>query len=59
MIQHGKLAVVIVAAAECDRSQELGRRVLRLDELPGSDIEDILRSEVPTEHQYSLAETPD
>jgi prevent-host-death family protein len=57
--QYGKPAVVILAAAEYERLKELDRRVLRLDDLPDSDIEDMLRSEIPTEHQYSLADIPD
>jgi prevent-host-death family protein len=57
--QYGKPAVVILAAAEYERLKELDRRVLCLDELPDSDLEDMLRSEIPAEYRYSLADIPD
>jgi prevent-host-death family protein len=57
--QYGKPAVVILAASEYERLKELDRRVLRLDDLPDSDIEEMLRSEIPAEYRYSMADIPD
>ena len=57
--QDGKPAVVIVAASEHQRLKELDRRVLRLDAMPDSDIQGMLRAEIPAEYRYSIAEIPD
>jgi prevent-host-death family protein len=57
--QYGKPAVVILAASEYERLKELDRRVLLLDEMPDSDIEEMLRAEIPPEHRYSLSDIPD
>ena len=57
--QYGKPAVVIIAASEYERLKELDRRVLRLEDMPDNDIEDMLRAEDPPGHRYSLADIPD
>ena len=57
--QYGKPAVVIIAAAEYARLKELDRRVLRLDDMPDSAIEEMLTADIPAEYQYSLADIPD
>jgi prevent-host-death family protein len=57
--QYGKPAVVILAASEYERLKELDRRVLRLDEMPDRDIEDMLTAEIPPDQRYSLADIPD
>ena len=57
--QYGKPTVVIIAASEYERLKELDRRVLRLEDMPDNDIEDMLRAEIPPEHRYSLADIPD
>jgi prevent-host-death family protein len=57
--QYGKPAVVIPAAAEYERLKELDRRVLRLDGLPDSGLEEMVRTEIPTEYRYSIADIPD
>lgn len=57
--QYGKPAVVILAASDYERLKELDRRVLRLEDMPDSDIEDMLRAEIPPEHRYNLADIPD
>jgi len=57
--QYGKPAVVILAASEYERLKELDRRVLRLENMADSDIEDMLRAEIPPEYRYSLADIPD
>jgi prevent-host-death family protein len=56
--QYGKPAVVILAATEYERLKELDRRVLRLDDIPDSDLDDMLRSEIPAEYRYSLSDIP-
>ncbi len=57
--QYGKPAVVILAASEYERLKELDRRVLRLDDMSDSEIEEMLRAEIPPDHRYSLADIPD
>jgi prevent-host-death family protein len=57
--QHGKPAVVIVAASEYERLKELDRRVLRLDEMSDSEIEAMVLAEIPTEYRYNLTDIPD
>ena len=57
--QYGKPTVVILAASEYERLKKLHRRVLRLEDMPDSDIEAMLRAEVPPEHHYNLADIPD
>ena len=57
--QYGKPAVVILAASEYERLKELDRRVLRLDDMPDSDIQEMLRAEIPPEYRYSIADIPD
>jgi prevent-host-death family protein len=57
--QYGTPAVVILAASEYDRLKELDRRVMRLEETADSDIEEMLRAEIPAEHRYSLSDIPD
>ena len=57
--QYGKPAVVIVAASEYERLKKLDRRVLRLDDMPDSAIEEMLAAKIPAEHQYSLSDIPD
>lgn len=56
---HGKRAIVTVEASEYAQRKEPGRRVLRLAEVPDSDIEAMPRAELPPEHRRSLAEIPD
>ena len=57
--QYGKPAVVILNASEYDRLKELDRRVLRLDDMSDAEIDEMLQSEIPPEHRYSLADIPD
>jgi prevent-host-death family protein len=57
--QYGKPAVVILAASEYERLKELDRRVLLLDQMPDSAIEEMLLAEIPAEYRYSLADIPD
>jgi prevent-host-death family protein len=57
--QYGKPAVVILDAAEYARLKELDRRVLRLDDMSDSEIEEMLQAEIPPQHRYSLADIPD
>ncbi len=45
--QYGKPAVVILLASEYERLKELDRRVLRLDDMSDSEIEEMLQSEIP------------
>jgi hypothetical protein len=42
-----------------NRRSQPDRRVLRLDELPDSDLEDMLRFEIPAEYKYCPADIPD
>jgi prevent-host-death family protein len=57
--QYGKPAVVILDAAEYERLKDLDRRVMRLDDMSDSDIDEMLQAEIPPEHRYSLADIPD
>ncbi len=57
--QYGKPAVVILDASEYERLKELDRRVLRLDDMSDSEIEEMLQAEIPLEHRYRLADIPD
>lgn len=57
--QYGKPAVVILLASEYERLKELDRRVLRLDDMSDSEIEEMLQSEIPPDHRYGLADIPD
>lgn len=57
--QHGKPAVVILAASEYERLKQLDRRVLRLDAMSDAEIEEMLQAEIPAEHRYSLTDIPD
>jgi len=57
--QYGKPAVVILDASEYERLKELDRRVLRLDDMSDAEIDEMLQSEIPPEHRYSLADIPD
>jgi hypothetical protein len=54
--QYGKPSVVIISAAEYERSKELDRRVMRLDEMSDAEIEEMLNSNIPPEHRYSLSD---
>src|SRR5215469_10914628 len=57
--QYGKPAVVILDATEYSRLKELDRRVMRLDDMSDAEIDEMLRSEIPPENRYSLADIPD
>ena len=57
--QCGKPVVVILDAAEDERLKELDRRILRLGDMSDSEIEEMLRAEIPPDHRYSLADIPD
>lgn len=57
--QYGKPAVVIIAASEYERLRELDRRVLQLDTMADSEIEQMLLAEIPAECRYSVADIPD
>ena len=50
---------MILDVSEYERLKELDRRVLRLDEMSDSEIEEMLQAEIPPEHRYSLADIPD
>ncbi len=54
--QYGKPSVVIISAAEYERLKELDRRVMRLEEMSDAEIEEMLGSEIPQEHRYSIAD---
>ena len=57
--QHGRPAVVIVAAEEYRRLTELDRRARRLDARSDVEIEEMLAAGIPADHQYSIADIPD
>jgi prevent-host-death family protein len=54
--QYGKPSVVIISAAEYERLKELDRRVMRLDNMSDTEIEEMLDSSVPLEQRYSISE---
>ena len=54
--QYGKPSVVIISAAEYERLKELDRRVMRLEEMSDAEIEEMLNSEIPKEHRYSITD---
>jgi prevent-host-death family protein len=54
--QYGKPSVVIISAAEFERLKELDRRVMRLEDMSDAEIEEMLNSEIPKEHRYSLTD---
>ena len=41
------------------RLKELDRRVMLLDEMSDADIEEMVTSEIPSTHRYSISEIPD
>ncbi len=57
--QYGKASVVILAATEYQRLKELDRRILRLDDMTDTEIEQMIEARIPPEHHYSLADIPD
>ncbi len=57
--QYGKPSVVILSALEYERLKELDRRVMRLDEMSDSEIEEMAQSAIPTAERYSISEIPD
>ena len=57
--QYGKPAVVILDAGEYERLKELDRRVLRLDDMSDTEIDEMVQAEIPPEHRYRLSEIPD
>ena len=57
--QYGKPSVVILAATEYERLKELDRRILLLDEMSDTEIEQMIEARIPAEHDYSLADIPD
>jgi prevent-host-death family protein len=57
--QHGKPSVVIISAAEYDRLKTLERRVIRLDEMTDSEIEEMADAEIPPSCRYSMSQIPD
>jgi prevent-host-death family protein len=57
--QYGKPSVVMISAAEYERLKELDRRVVRLDEMSNSEIEEMLNANIPVEHRYSVADIKD
>ena len=56
--QYGKPSVVIISATEYERLKELDRRVMLLDEMPDTDIEEMAESEIPHAHRYSISKIP-
>jgi prevent-host-death family protein len=57
--QYGKPSVVILSASEYQRLKELDRRVMRLDEMSDAEIGEMLDSDIPREHRYSVADIPE
>jgi prevent-host-death family protein len=57
--QYGKPSVVMISAAEYERLKELDRRVMRLDEMSNSEIEEMLNANIPVENRYSVADIKD
>jgi len=56
--QYGKPSVVMVSAAEYERLKELDRRVMLLDEMSDTDIEEMSEAQIPPAHRYSISEIP-
>jgi PHD/YefM family antitoxin component YafN of YafNO toxin-antitoxin module len=56
--QYGKPSVVILAATDYERLKELDRRILRLDDMPDAEIEQIIDARMSPEHHYCLADIP-
>ena len=54
--QYGKPSVVIISAAEYERLKELDRRVMRLEDMSDAEIEEMLNSDIPQKHRYSIAD---
>jgi prevent-host-death family protein len=54
--QYGKPSVVIISAAEYERLRELDRCVMQLDEMSDAEIEEMLNSNIPLEHRYSISD---
>ena len=54
--QYGKPSVVIISAAEYERLKELDRRVMRLEDMSDAEVEEMLNSEIPQEHRYSITD---
>ena len=57
--QYGKPSVVILSASEYERLKVLDRRVMLLDEMSDSEIEEMAEAEIPHEHRYRTSEIPD
>jgi prevent-host-death family protein len=57
--QYGEPSVVIISAAEYERLKELDRRIMRLDEMSDSELEEMAASEIPPEYRYSISQIPD
>ncbi len=57
--QYGKPSVVIISAAEYERLKELDRRVMLLDEMSDTDIEQMAEAEIPPEYRYSISDIPE
>ena len=54
--QYGKPSVVIISAVEYERLKELDRRVMRLEDMSDTEIMEMLSSDIPQEHRYSIAD---
>jgi prevent-host-death family protein len=54
--QYGKPSVVIISAAGFERLKDLDRRVMRLEDMSDAEIEEMLNSEIPKEHRYSITD---
>jgi prevent-host-death family protein len=57
--QYGKPSVVIISATEYERLRELDRRVMLLDEMPDTDIQQMTEAEIPPEYRYSISDIPE
>lgn len=57
--QYGKPSVVIISALEYERLKELDRRVIQLDNMSEADIAEMVDSDIPPEHRYSISQIPD
>lgn len=56
---YGKPSVVILSFAEYERLKELDRRVLRLEEMTDSQLDEMIDAEIPAELRYSLDDIPE
>jgi len=57
--QYGKPSAVIISAAESERLKELDHRVMLLDKMSDTDIEQMAEAEIPPEYRYSISDIPE